>query len=481
MTDAPPAFARAVRDPGSFRDPSGFVYRRDGVLYRQVNQSFADRWDDLVASGLLDRAPVAGSAHPARDGAHRGRRRPRPRPRGHPTGADPDDLLPVRVVVRDAQGRGAGDARRAGRGRGARLRPPRRDRLQRPVPPRPADPHRHALVRATASRATPWIAYRQFCEHFLAPLALMARRDVRLGLLLRDHIDGIPLDLAARLLPGRSRWNLGLGAHIHAHARAQGRYADAGTDAAAATKKATVSEFKQQALIDSLRRTIAKLDWTPEGTEWADYADNTSYGDAGTAAKEELVGRFLADAGGAVVWDLGANTGRYSRIAAGLGRDVVVLGHRPGRGRAELPPGPARRRRARPAARARPRQPQPGPRLGERGAALRARAGERRRRPRARPRPPPRDRPQRAARPDRVLLRRRSPRSSSSSSCRRTTRWSGRSSRRARTSSTTTRSTASGRRSTGAWEVVDEAPVVRHAAHAVQDGQAVMTEAAPRD
>ena len=170
---------------------------------------------------------------------------------------------------------------------------------------------------------TPWIAYRQFCEHFLAPLALMARRDVRLGLLLRDHIDGIPLDLAARLLPGRSRWNLGLGAHIHAHARAQGRYADAGTDAAAATKKATVSEFKQQALIDSLRRTIAKLEWTPEGTEWADYADNTSYGDAGTAAKEELVGRFLADAGGAVVWDLGANTGRYSRIAAGLGRDVV--------------------------------------------------------------------------------------------------------------------------------------------------------------
>ena len=169
----------------------------------------------------------------------------------------------------------------------------------------------------------PWIAYRQFCEHFLAPLALMARRDVRLGLLLRDHIDGIPLDLAARLLPGRSRWNLGLGAHIHAHARAQGRYADAGTDAAAATKKATVSEFKQQALIDSLRRTIAKLEWTPEGTEWADYADNTSYGDAGTAAKEELVGRFLADAGGAVVWDLGANTGRYSRIAAGLGRDVV--------------------------------------------------------------------------------------------------------------------------------------------------------------
>jgi hypothetical protein len=47
----------------------------------------------------------------------------------------------------------------------------------------------------------PWVAYRQFCQHFLAPLALMSGRDIRLGLLLRDFIDGIPLDLASRLPP----------------------------------------------------------------------------------------------------------------------------------------------------------------------------------------------------------------------------------------------------------------------------------------
>jgi len=51
----------------------------------------------------------------------------------------------------------------------------------------------------------PWPAYRQFCEHFLAPLALMARRDIRLGQLLRTNLDGIPLDLAAALLPARRR------------------------------------------------------------------------------------------------------------------------------------------------------------------------------------------------------------------------------------------------------------------------------------
>jgi hypothetical protein len=311
-----------VRDPGSFRDPSGFVYRRDGVLYRQINRSFADRWDDLVASGLLaelqsravlishDVADVDAAADAALAHAVI---RPEPVPTiSYPYEWSFGMLRDAALLTLDAQAAAAE--------RGFALRDATAFNVQflrgRPI-------LIDTLSFERPEPGAPWIAYRQFCEHFLAPLALMALRDVRLGLLLRDHVDGIPLDLASRLLPGRTRWNLGLGAHIHAHARAQERYADAGTKAAAETKKANVSDFKQQALLDSLRRTIAKLEWKPEGTEWADYADNTSYGDEGTKAKEELVRRFLADAGGSGVWDLGANTGRYSRIAAGLGRDVV--------------------------------------------------------------------------------------------------------------------------------------------------------------
>ena len=323
MTDAPPAFARAVRDPGSFRDPSGFVYRRDGVLYRQVNHSFADRWDDLVASGLLAELQSRGLLVPHETAPIEAAADPDRRPRRHPTGADPDDLLPIRVVVRDAQGRGAGDARRAGRGRGARLHPARRDRLQRPVPPRPADPHRHAVVRATPSparrgsptassastsspRSRSWPGATSDSGCCCATTSTGSRSTSPPG--------SCPVARAGT-------WGWARTSTLTPARRAATR--TPAPTPPAATKKATVSEFKQQALIDSLRRTIAKLDWTPEGTEWADYADNTSYGDAGTAAKEELVGRFLADAGGAVVWDLGANTGRYSRIAAGLGRDVV--------------------------------------------------------------------------------------------------------------------------------------------------------------
>lgn len=167
----------------------------------------------------------------------------------------------------------------------------------------------------------PWPAYRQFCEHFLAPLALIAYRDARCGLLLRDFIDGIPLDFAARLMPGRTRLRLGLGAHLHLHARAQRR----GEETEASARKGRVSELGQRALLDSLRGTVARLRWQEGESTWSDYATHTSYSDEATASKRAIVQRLLEAAGGESVWDLGANTGVFSRLAADLGRSVIAF------------------------------------------------------------------------------------------------------------------------------------------------------------
>ena len=40
------------------------------------------------------------------------------------------------------------------------------------------------------------------------------------------YLDGIPLDLASRLLPAGTRLRFSLLSHIHLHARSQKRYAD---------------------------------------------------------------------------------------------------------------------------------------------------------------------------------------------------------------------------------------------------------------
>ena len=261
---------------------------------------------------------------------------------------------------------------------------------------------RSSSTRSRSSAAepeAPWAAYRQFCEHFLAPLALIAHRDPRCRLMLRANLDGIPLDLAARLLPGRTRFNLGLGPHIHAHARAQRQYADRPDAAASSTVR--MSPLKQAALLDSLRRTIDGLHWEPTGTEWADYADHTSYSDDAARAKDDLVRGMLEAAGGSVVWDLGANTGRFSRIAASLGCRVVAWDIDPAA--TEIHYRTVRRdgHDHHPAAPGRHRPAEPGAGLGAGRTEIDARAGRRGRRPRAGPRPSPGDRTERATRPDR--------------------------------------------------------------------------------
>ena len=308
------------RDPGSFRDPSGFVYRRDGVVLRQVNRAYLEEWLALEASGLMATLVRTKRLIPHEEVALELAAGPgeavaviRPEPLefvSYPYEWTFSQLKDAALLTLDVQ-----DAAMAS---GFTLKDASAFNVQfhrgRPL-------LIDSLSFERATPGAPWVAYRQFCEHFLAPLALMAYRDVRFGALLRDFIDGIPLDFAAELLPTRTWLRLGIAAHIRLHARAQHRYAD---QAVTADKKAGMSPARLQALVASLRSTVRRLDWQPAGTEWADYTENTNYDEAATNAKAALVERFLAAAAPKRVWDLGANTGRYSRIAADGGAWVLA-------------------------------------------------------------------------------------------------------------------------------------------------------------
>jgi ribosomal protein L11 methylase PrmA len=323
-TDAPdrvpePAIAR---DPGSYRDPGGFVYRRDGVLYRQIGPSSIDDWDAFLASGLADRLIASGRliGHEVVDltDAATAEARAVIKP-------DPIDFIsyPYEWTFGELQDAAllTLDIELEALKVGWTLKDASAYNVQfRDARPVLID----SLSFEPHEDGTPWVAYRQFCEHFLAPLAVMSRRDIRLSALLRADPDGIPLDLAKGLVPWRTRLNFGLLSHLHLHANAQVRHA-ANDDEGKAAKSARISRTRLIALIGNLRNTVAGLSWKPGGTEWSDYADNTSYNDAATVSKERLVGEFVAQVDGTRAWDLGANTGRYSRIAAETGKRVLAF------------------------------------------------------------------------------------------------------------------------------------------------------------
>lgn len=305
----------------SYRDPAGFVFTRGRELFRQINPVARRDYDLLKASGLYD--ALAGSG----------------------------DLVPHEEV----------EAALSPDGRAYRvIRPERVGFISYPYEwcfsqlkdaalltlrlQRTAMAHGMSLKDATAFNVAfdcgrpllidslsfealepgaPWVAYRQFCEFFLAPLALMSSVDVRLGQLLRSSLDGVPLDLASALLPWRTRMRPGLLMHVHLHATAQRRLA--GRTATVRKRPRSLGRAALPALIDSLERTVSALEWVPGGTVWGDYYEATNYTDAAFAHKRLIVESAIERLEPASVWDLGANDGTFSRLASGRGVPTVAF------------------------------------------------------------------------------------------------------------------------------------------------------------
>lgn len=169
----------------------------------------------------------------------------------------------------------------------------------------------------------PWVAYKQFVEHFLSPLNLMAMLDIRLGRLSSVFIDGIPVELASKLLPFRSRLNLNLLIHIHAHAASKNRFSDKKLGESMKSKR--FSKRSLLGLVDSLEGSIKRLKWNPKGTQWEDYYEENknNYKSEAFEHKAELVKKFIKEAKAKNIWDLGANTGHFSRVIASGANQVV--------------------------------------------------------------------------------------------------------------------------------------------------------------
>lgn len=308
-----------VRLPASFRDPSGFLFQHSDRLYRQINATYASHYEEFLDSGLykalVDQQLIIPHSEitPNWDLPEEAYKIIQPETIlfiSYPFEWSFNQLKDAALTTLSIQ--------KVAMEYGMSLKDSSAYNMQ--------FHNGQPLLIDTLSfehlvEGKPWMGYRQFCQHFLAPLALMALRDIRLGSLLRTYIDGIPLDLASALLPFRSRFNLSLLSHIHLHAAAEKRYAGKSV----AKKSVTMGTYGLAGIIDNLERTVKKLNWQPQGTAWGAYYSIHNYGEQAFEHKKELVQQFFTETTATSVWDLGANTGVFSRIASEGGVPTIAF------------------------------------------------------------------------------------------------------------------------------------------------------------
>jgi hypothetical protein len=307
----------------SFRDPSGYVFTSGGVLYRQVNRIYQDNYDRLIESGLYQTLVNAGLliSHQEVDvrplDAASCYKIIQPEPVGfisYPYEWSFSQLKDAALTTLKIQKKALEH--------GMTLKDSSAYNLQyhhgRPV-------LIDTLSFEVYQEGQPWVPYRQFCQHFLAPLSLMVYRDIRMSQLLRVYIDGLPLDLVSNLLPWKTHLVFPLYVHIHLHASSQKRYSASPVET---TRK--ISLVQLQGLIDSLESGVKRLRWSPMGTDWGAYYDEHNYTATGLEDKKQIIAGFLDQIQPKSVWDLGANTGLFSRLASDRGIPTIAFDIDPG-------------------------------------------------------------------------------------------------------------------------------------------------------
>jgi hypothetical protein len=309
-----------VPETGSFRDPSGHVFSRHGRIYRRVNRCYAADYQHLLESGLYQRLVDDRVLVSHRDIG--------PEPAGRVdalTTLEPERIpfvsYPFEWSFSELKQAAVATLRiqRLAIEHGMALKDASAYNIQ-------FRGHAPVLIDTLSfelwHEGTPWVGYRQFCQHFLGPLALMSYTDLRLGQLSRLFIDGPPLDLVGSLLPLTSRLSPSLLMHLHLHARAQ---KSRGDEEIAAAQPTAFKRGSMMGLIDHLESAVEKLAFGAANGPWVDYYDRTNYSAEAMAAKERTVASLIDKARPAVVWDLGANTGAFSRLAAARGAYTVAF------------------------------------------------------------------------------------------------------------------------------------------------------------
>lgn len=301
----------------SYRDPSGFMFSKDGQLYRQVNKSFKEDYDHFISSGCYASLTKQGLLIPHQQLQDNSTSDPEGyiilQPEVIPFISYPWEwsfdmlkdaaLLTLQLVKESLKF-------------GMILKDATPFNIQwlngKPV-------FIDTLSFEKYNCTEPWIAYRQYCECFLGPLLIMHYTKQSLHQLLLAFPEGIPLPVTKSLLPWRSRFSLHVWLHIHMHANV------ASGKKPGSNNERKFSEKKLNDLLTSLEIVTQNVNTGNKQTTWSGY-----YEEAGQRAdylekKKQIIQEWLSQTGNLkTAVDLGANDGLFSEMLAANGIFTVA-------------------------------------------------------------------------------------------------------------------------------------------------------------
>lgn len=310
-----------TRDPASFRDPNGHIFNFKNNLYRQINIQYKPAYDQLIKSGLYKEL-VANNTLIAHKEVH-SKHIPKP-----PTAYK--IIQPNRIPFISYPYEWCFEMLKTAALLTLQIQ---KKALSRNMSLKDATPFNVQFIGIQPifidtlsfeiyEMNAPWIAYKQFCQQFLAPLTLMSMRHVELGKLLSVYLEGISLDLIKSLLPLRSYVQFTTLLHIHLHALLEKRAQKTSTQK---KMSGTFSKKAMSGLIANLEQFIADLELRKQKSFWNSYYQKNSYSSTDMKKKLQFVKTMVQKIKPKSTLDLGANTGLFSTIASAAGSFVVAL------------------------------------------------------------------------------------------------------------------------------------------------------------
>lgn len=168
-----------------------------------------------------------------------------------------------------------------------------------------------------------WIGYRQFCEEFLSQIALMHYNGGEWCKLTMANLRGMPLSFVSKQLPIKSWFNLTTLLHIHLHSKYSGNNESKEIENKK-SKGFTLEKIKS--LHKMIFNTISTWKKSHQYTNhWSTYYENDIESQEYLNDKEATIRKWLENIKPKSVLDLGANTGKFSFIAAEYAERVISL------------------------------------------------------------------------------------------------------------------------------------------------------------